>query len=80
MIQLHLVAESCTICSSGCRRLVRKLLDTPTYAESFVTNVMYAACSLHTWERLSASVAAAVSKILVMAPPQLSKNVIAPPS
>jgi hypothetical protein len=29
--QLHLVAESCTICSSGSRRLARKLLDTPSY-------------------------------------------------
>jgi len=30
-IQLHLVAESCTICSSRCRRQVRKLLDTSSY-------------------------------------------------
>jgi hypothetical protein len=30
-IQLHLVAESFTICSSRCRRPVRKLLDTPSY-------------------------------------------------
>jgi hypothetical protein len=30
-IQLHLVPESCTICSSRSRRLVRKLLDTPSY-------------------------------------------------
>jgi hypothetical protein len=30
-IQQHLVAESCTICSSRSRRLVRKLLDTPSY-------------------------------------------------
>jgi hypothetical protein len=30
-IQLHLVAESCTICSSLSRRPVRKLLDTPSY-------------------------------------------------
>jgi hypothetical protein len=29
-IQLHLVAESCTICSSRSRRRVRKLLDTPS--------------------------------------------------
>jgi len=28
--QLHLVAESCTICSSHSRRPVRKLLDTPS--------------------------------------------------
>jgi len=30
-IQLHLVAEGCTICSSRSRRPVRKLLDTPSY-------------------------------------------------
>jgi len=30
-IQVHLVAESCTICSSRSRRPVRKLLDTPSY-------------------------------------------------
>jgi hypothetical protein len=30
-IQLHLVAESCTICSSRSRRPVRKLLGTPSY-------------------------------------------------
>jgi hypothetical protein len=30
-IQLHLVVESCTICSSRSRRPVRKLLDTPSY-------------------------------------------------
>jgi hypothetical protein len=30
-IQLHLVAESFTICSSRSRRPVRKLLDTPLY-------------------------------------------------
>jgi hypothetical protein len=30
-IQLHLVAESFTICSSRSRRPVRKLLDTPSY-------------------------------------------------
>jgi len=29
-MQLHLVAESCTICSSRSRRPVRKLLDTPS--------------------------------------------------
>jgi hypothetical protein len=31
VIQLHLLAESCTICSSRSRRPVRKLLDTPAY-------------------------------------------------
>jgi hypothetical protein len=30
-IQLHLVADSCTICSSRSRRSVRELLDTPSY-------------------------------------------------
>jgi len=30
-IQLHAVAESCTICSSSSRRSVRKLLDIPSY-------------------------------------------------
>jgi hypothetical protein len=30
-IQLHLVSESCTICSSRSRRTVRKLSDTPSY-------------------------------------------------
>jgi steroid 5-alpha reductase family enzyme len=30
-IQPHLMAESCTICSSRSRRPVRKLLDTPSY-------------------------------------------------
>jgi hypothetical protein len=33
-IQLHLVAESCTICSSRSRRPVGKLLDTPSYTRS----------------------------------------------
>jgi len=32
-IQLHLVAESCIICSSRSSRPVRKLLDTPSYME-----------------------------------------------
>jgi hypothetical protein len=31
-IQLHLVAESCDICSCRSRRPVRKLLDTPAYS------------------------------------------------
>jgi hypothetical protein len=30
-IELHLMTESCTICSSRSRRTVRKLLDTPSY-------------------------------------------------
>jgi len=32
-IQLYLVAESCTICSSRSRRPVRELLDTPSYVQ-----------------------------------------------
>jgi hypothetical protein len=32
-IQLHLVAESCTICSFRSRRPIRKLLDTPSYSQ-----------------------------------------------
>jgi hypothetical protein len=32
-IQLHLVAESCTVRSSRSRRPVRKLLDTPSYIQ-----------------------------------------------
>jgi len=32
-IQLHLVAESCTICSSRSKQPVRKLLDTPSYMD-----------------------------------------------
>jgi len=33
-IQLRLVAESCTICSSRSRRPVRKLLDAPSYVSA----------------------------------------------
>jgi hypothetical protein len=33
-IQLHLVAENCTTCSSGARRPIRKLLVTPSYIKS----------------------------------------------
>jgi len=32
-IQLHLMAEGCTICSTRSRRPVRKLLDTPACTE-----------------------------------------------
>jgi hypothetical protein len=35
-IQLHLVAESCTICSSRARGPVRKLFDTPSYYPSIL--------------------------------------------
>jgi len=37
-IQLHLVAESCTICSSYSRWPVQKLLDTPFYVEGTSVN------------------------------------------
>jgi hypothetical protein len=37
VIQLHLLAESCTICSSRSRRPVRKLLDTPSYVITFLS-------------------------------------------
>jgi len=37
-IELHLVAESCIICSSRCRRPVRKLLDKPSYDTFFGLN------------------------------------------
>jgi hypothetical protein len=33
-IQLHLLAESCTICSSRSRQPVRKLSDTPSYIQA----------------------------------------------
>jgi hypothetical protein len=36
-IQLHLMAESCTICSSRSRGPVRKLLDTPACVHSAST-------------------------------------------
>jgi len=32
-MQLRLVAESCTICSSRSKRPIRELLDTPSYVE-----------------------------------------------
>jgi hypothetical protein len=32
-IQLHLVAEICTICSSRAKRSVRKLVETPSYCK-----------------------------------------------
>jgi hypothetical protein len=39
-IQLHLVADSCTICSSRSRQPVRKLLDTPSYIGQSATHVI----------------------------------------
>jgi hypothetical protein len=46
VIQLYLVAESCTICSSLSRRSVRKLLDTPSYVRFMhrlheIINIIY---------------------------------------
>jgi hypothetical protein len=38
-IQLHLVAESCTICSSRSRRPVRKLLNTLSYTDTLIINL-----------------------------------------
>jgi len=35
-LQLQLVAESSTICSSRPRRPVRKLLDTPSYTYTYI--------------------------------------------
>jgi len=35
-IQLQLLAESCTICNSRCRRPVRKRLDAPSYTSKIV--------------------------------------------
>jgi hypothetical protein len=45
VIQLHLVAESCIICSSRSRRPVRKLLDTPSYTY----DCTYCASRLSVW-------------------------------
>jgi hypothetical protein len=39
-IQLHLVAESCTICSSRSRRPVRKLLDKTSFSRRTITEVL----------------------------------------
>jgi len=35
-IQLNLVAESCTLCSSCSRRPIQKILVTPSYIPKFV--------------------------------------------
>jgi len=40
-IQLHLMAVSCTICSSRSRRPVRKLLDTHSYFPSIQSNIIH---------------------------------------
>jgi hypothetical protein len=44
-IQLHLVAESCTICSSRSRRPVLELLDTPSYVKAQWTASVFPAAS-----------------------------------
>jgi len=40
-IYLHVVAESCTICSSRSWRPVRKILDTPSYDTELVQCPQY---------------------------------------
>jgi hypothetical protein len=50
VIQLHLVAESCTICGSHTRQLIGKLLDTPSYINDVVIS------PLETGTRLSQKV------------------------
>jgi len=44
VIQLHLVVESCTICSSCSRWPVQKLLNTPSYSTAYA--VFYCAESV----------------------------------
>jgi hypothetical protein len=44
-IQLHLVAESCTVRSSRCRRPVRKVLDTPSYTTFLRLVIEVSPCS-----------------------------------
>jgi hypothetical protein len=46
-IQLHLVAESCSICTSRSRRPVRKLLDTHSYVRARAHNT-YIHTYIHT--------------------------------
>jgi len=46
-IQLHVVAESCTFCSSPSRRPVRKLLETPSYDEYSSSRSTVVASRLH---------------------------------
>jgi hypothetical protein len=54
-VQLHLVAESYTICSSRSRRPVRKLLDTLSYKESR-KEAVWRICTLESGARVSAAV------------------------
>jgi hypothetical protein len=48
-IQLHLVAESCTICSSRSRRPVRKLLDAPSYVVCLFLVITFDLCNRVSW-------------------------------
>jgi hypothetical protein len=41
VIKLHLVAESCTICSSRSRRPFRRLLDTLSYLKTIDRLLVY---------------------------------------
>jgi len=52
---LHLVAESCIICSTCARRPVRKLLDIPSYQGRLATEVKFEETtnSLRYWLSLS---------------------------
>jgi hypothetical protein len=52
-IQLHLVAESCFICSSLSRRPVRKLLVTPSYDSFLIAAVLLAFVLSCTHENLT---------------------------
>jgi hypothetical protein len=57
-IQLHVVAESCTICSSHSRRPVRKLLDTPSYSLTVAASATFSSfliCTAHWMINLSVS-------------------------
>jgi hypothetical protein len=51
-IQLHLVAESCTIFSSHSRRSVWKLLDTPSYVSRWVLTILTFLLSTTPWRRI----------------------------
>jgi hypothetical protein len=55
-IQLHLVAESCTICSFGSRRPVRKLLDTLSYSTGNLNEPKFLPSAPIAQQRLSRSV------------------------
>jgi hypothetical protein len=48
-IELHLVAESCTICSSRSRRPIRKHVDTPSYyySDQIKEYELGETCSMH---------------------------------